>query len=122
MNNFYTWIFFVIISVLLGFIKYKGNVRYNFEEDLKDGKRPPISWIFVEVWNHSFNFFIGCSIFYYFIDIRYKFIVSNGILNFGDFVLLFIIAMCFLGYFTHLLKNITQGINAILEKVISKTS
>ncbi len=122
MNNFIIWIILICVSVFLGFIKYRGNTRYIYETDSGDKKNPPFSWKFTEIWNQFFNFFLGGVISYYFIDIKYKVIISNGVLNFGDFILLFVGAMCFLGYFPHLLKNLTQGINAILQKIMDKNS
>lgn len=112
-----------IASIIFGFIKYYGNVYYKYDYE-KDEKNPrenaPWQWKFIEIWNCFVNFFLGGLIGYYFISIRWNLISQGATLNAGDFILIFIFALCVFGQFPHLLKNITEGINAILKRVLEK--
>ncbi len=112
-----------VISVVFGFIKYYGNVssRYDYKEDKKEPlKNAPWQWKFVEIWNGFVNFFLGGLIGYYFISIRWTYISQGEALNIGDFILIFIFASCLFGYFAILIKNITEGVSAILKRVLEK--
>lgn len=122
MNLIVIFIIF-LISVIFGFIKYYGNVssRYDYNADEKKPlKNAPWQWKFVEVWNGFINFFLGGLIGYYFIFIRWAYISQGQPLNVGDFVLIFIFASCLFGHFSLLIKNITEGVSAILKRILEK--
>lgn len=123
MGNLITIILIAVVSVVLGLIKYFGNVYYAYDHNtdkINPAKNAPWQWKFVEIWNCSLNFFFAGLIGYYFISIRYYFLLNGGELRLSDFALFIIFAMCLFGHFPHLIKNITEGINAILRRVLEK--
>jgi len=111
-----------IVSFVLGFIKYK-NIYYGYN-DKEDKQYPrinsPWQWRFIEIWNCFINFLLGGLIGYYFISVRWNAISNGEILKTADFILIFILTMCLTGWFPHFLKNITEGINAIITRVLDK--
>jgi len=109
-------------SLILAFIKYKATCySYDYEEDETSIKKnAPWPWQFNEIWNPFINFLLGGLIGYYFISVRWIAISSGEILKTADFILIFIFVMCLTGWFPHLIKNITEGINAILKRVLEK--
>ena len=123
MNNLIIIGILFVVSLIFGCIKYFGNVhcRYNYKDDeTKPLENAPWQWKFIEVWNCFVNFFLAGLIGYYFILIRWEYLSAGEALNTGDFVLLIIFAMCLFGHFPHLIKNITEGINAILKRVLER--
>jgi len=99
-------------AITLGLIKY-----FTLSEQYKNQK-----WQnkFAEIWNDCINFLITGFIVYYFFIIRVPELFKGGNFYFSDFIL-FIIFM--LGIFGHLCvasKNITDGIEAILKRVLDK--
>lgn len=108
----------IIVSFILAFIKYK-NTCYGYDYDKDEifpRKKSPWPWKFIEIWNPFINFLLGGLIGYYFILVRWNPISNGEDIETTDLILLFIFAMCLTGWFTHLLKNVTEGINAILGR------
>jgi hypothetical protein len=122
MNNLYILGALLILSLILGCIKYKNILHnYNFEKDVENPiKNAPWQWKFIEIWNGFTNFFLGGIIGYYFISIRLSFLLKGETLGVGDFILIFIFASCLFGHFSILLLNITNGVQAILKRVLEK--
>jgi len=112
-----------VISVGLGLIKYFGNVYYAYDHNsdkINPAKNAPWQWKFVEIWNCSLNFFFAGLIGYYFVIVRWQLLRDGAALSVADFALFIIFAMCLFGHFPHLIKNVTEGINAILRRVLEK--
>jgi len=110
----------ILASLILAFIKYKATCySYDYNKDeISLKKNSPWPWQFNEIWNPFINFLLGGLIGYYFISIRWSAISNGEILKTADFVLIFISIMCLTGWFPHLLKNITEGVSAILKRVL----
>ncbi|MDH4330836.1 MAG: hypothetical protein OEV93_04760 [Candidatus Moranbacteria bacterium] len=113
-------IYWVIISIVLGFIRYKVVFsRYNFEKDLLQSiENAPWQLKFEEVWNSSISFFIGGFIFYYFIEFRWIFLVKGGALELRDLFLFIVFIMAIFGHLPVLSANITKGVESILNRVL----
>jgi hypothetical protein len=110
-----------IVSLIFGYIKYLGNVYYKYDhlKDIKSSsKNAPWQWKFVEIWGSFVGYFFGGLIGYYFICVRLKPILSGETLNVADFILLFIFGLCITGWLPYFFKNITEGINAIINKFL----
>lgn len=101
----------ILVSLVLGFIKF-GSIP-----DTKD-------WVwerkFAEIWNNVVNFFIPGLIGYYFVLIRWPLISTGESLNIWDFVLFVIFILGLFGHLCVMSKNITDGINAILSRVLER--
>lgn len=99
-----------IISLFLGFIKYSSlaNAYKNSPWQLK----------FIELWNDFVNFFIAGLIGYYFILVRVPLLLEGRDLNTSDFVLFIIFMLGLFGHLCVMSKNITEGIQAILKRVL----
>ena len=112
----------IAVSLILAFIKYKAICySYNYDEDkISLKKNSPWPWEFNEIWNHFISFLLGGLIGCYFILVRWNAISSGEILKTADFILIFIFVMCLTGWFPHLIKNITEGVNAILKRVLER--
>lgn len=120
------------VSIVLGIIKYRavyysppGKDIEGNDIDAKDnwgklrGKsNAPWQWRFVEIWNHTLSFLFAGLIGYYLFLARLDPILQGGTLNASDFVLLILFSLCIFGWFPYLLKNITEGINVIFERIL----
>lgn len=102
----------LFVSLILGLIKY-GSLADQFNDK---------SWQFkfVELWNDFINFLIPGLIGYYFVAIRLESLAINNSLNTTDIVLVFIFIMGLFGHLCVMSKNITDGVKAILERVLGK--
>ncbi len=101
-----------LISLILGYIKY-GSLSGHYE-----GK----SWQlkFIEWWNDFLNFFITGLIGYYFVLIRWPLLSKGEVLGTSDFALFTIFALGLFGHLCVMSKNITDGIEAILKKILER--
>lgn len=121
MNNI--WIFGIIFlfSLFLSIIQFRASMFYKYDGDEKKQlKNASWEWIFIETWNRFITLFLGGTIAYYFISVRWELILRDGVLTITDFFIFIIFAMCMLGWLPILLKNLTEGINAILERLMGK--
>lgn len=107
-----------VVSLIFGLIKYYGNVVTSFNSE--EYREKPWQWKFIEIWNCFVNFFLGGLIGYYFVSVRWGLISQGEALNTGDFVLIFIFVFCVFGHFVYLIKNITEGIYKIIDKLLGK--
>lgn len=101
-------IFFV--SLVLGSIKFGSLETAQWRWQQK----------FAEVFNNFLNFLIPGLIGYYFILVRWPLLVGGEALKVSDFVLLAIFAMGLFGHLCVLSLNITEGVKAILDRVLTK--
>lgn len=120
MNNFFIGIL-IIVSLILAFIDFIASITYDFGEDKKIIKKnAPWQFKFFEIWSRFFNFFIAGLIGYYFISVRWSQLLNGKEINVNDFILFFIFAACIFRWLPYLIKNFTEGINAILKRILDK--
>ena len=100
----------LITAIILGWIKFKSLNTNDSNWQLK----------FVEIWNDIINFFIGGLIAYYFTLNRLPVLLRGEILNAGDFVLFGIFLLAMFGHLAVMSKNITDGIEVIVKRVLDK--
>ena len=110
-----------IASIILALMNYSAAITYDAGSDEKRNyKHTPWQWKFFEVWNSFFNFFLAGLIGYYFILVRLGPLLNGESLNLTDFILFFLFTMCIFRWFPYLIKNFTEGINVILERVLNR--
>src|SRR3989344_8896358 len=102
-------IIIIAASIILGLIKYKSI------SDQYVGKKWQSK--FSEMWNDFFNYSISGLIGYYFIFIRLPFLNGDS-MNAIDIVLFFIFILGIFGHLCVISKNLADGIQAILDKVL----
>lgn len=109
---------FIVIGLLFLFSIVLGLIKYGSLADQYKGK----SWQlkFIEFWNDFINFFIAALVGYYFVLIRLPLLVKGESLNVGDFFLFVIFALGVFGHLCVMSKNITEGIQAILKRVLER--
>ncbi|MDD5710713.1 MAG: hypothetical protein PHV43_01255, partial [Candidatus Colwellbacteria bacterium] len=114
----------------LGVIRHRA-VYYNPDRGIADKEKTkdywseqrgaPWQWKLVEILNHTLSFFIAGLIGYYFVLVRLDPILRGSeMLNTNDIILFFIFALCIFGWFPYLLKNITEGISALIARVLER--
>lgn len=103
-------IFFV--SLILGLIKY-GSLADSYKNK---------SWKLklIEIWNDFVNFLVAGLIGYYFILIRWPLLLKGEVLNISDFALFIIFMLGLFGHLCVMSKNITEGIEAIIKRVLER--
>lgn len=79
-----------------------------------------VSWKmnFLEVWGRFISYSLGGLIGYYFVSLRWNQLSKGDKANSIDVILILVFAMCITGILPHFLKNLTQGINAILKGIL----
>ena len=107
MNNIYIWLILGAASVLLGIFSRMAA----YHEKSK-------SWWFFEIWRDVVSYFITGVIAYFFLAIRWPKIAESGNLFVSDFILFFAFFIGVLGWWPYFIKNITEGINAIIAKLL----
>lgn len=107
MNSMTIWIGILIISITFGFLER--TAFYN-----------PKGQIFkiLEIWRHTMGYFIALTIVYFFIAVRWPRITSESVLSVSDFVLGIVFLISIIGWLPHFIRNITEGINAIISRVL----
>lgn len=113
MSSLLDIVIILLISILLGWIKY-GSLADNYKNS---------SWQlkFIEIWNDFINFFFAGLIGYYFILVKWPLLLKGNALNTSDIFLLIILLLGLFGHLCVISKNITDGIKAILKKVLEVT-
>lgn len=98
------------VALVLGLIKY-GSLS---------GAYKNTSWQlkFVEIWNDFVNFFITGLIAYYFIRVKWPLLLEGKPLEISDLVLLIILMLGLFGHLCVASKNITDGIESVLKKIL----
>lgn len=100
------------MSLILGLIKY-GSIANSY-------KNSPWQLKFVEIWNDFVNFFLAGLVGYYFIIVRLPFLLKGEALSISDFILFIIFALGLFGHLCVMSKNITDGVEAILKRVLER--
>jgi len=99
-----------LVSLILGLIKFETLQTSGWNWQRK----------FAETWNDAVNFIIAGLIGYYFVLVRWPLLQNGETLNTGDFVLLAIFSMGLFGHLCVLSKNITDGIEVIIKRVLER--
>lgn len=112
----------LITSLVLGWIKYKSIYsNYDFQRDEKNPrKNAPWQLKFAEIWNDFVSFFIAGLVGYYFVLIRLPHLLKNDVLTTSDFLLFVIFLLGLFGHLCVMSKNITDGIETILKRVLER--
>lgn len=110
MNNFIVIGILFLVSLTLGLIKFGSldSEGWNWQHK------------FAEIWNDFVNFFITGLLGYYFVLARLPQLLKGEALNTGDFVLFIIFTLGLFGHLCVMSKNITDGIEAILKRVLER--
>ena len=109
MNNFFIWLIIVIASIVFGVLDQisatneKGRIRR-----------------ILDIWRHTVNYFFTAVLIYFFIVVRWPMISQSTELTTGDFIIGFVIIIGMFGWWPYVIKNFTEGINAIISKVLDK--
>jgi len=109
MNNIYIWLILGVASIIFGILSRIA--AYHVKSKV---------WWFFEVWRDVVSYFITGVIGYFLVAIRWPKITESGNLSVGDFVLCLVFFMGVLGWLPIFIKNVTEGINAIIERIIGK--
>lgn len=112
MNNVAIIVIIFFVSLALGLIKY-GSISSAY-------KNKPWQLKFIEIWNDFMNFFIAGLIGYYFILIRWPLVLEGEVLNTSDFILFIIFMIGVFGHLCVMSKNITEGVETILKRVLER--
>jgi hypothetical protein len=119
MNSLFIVGIIFILSLVVSVIHFGSSCFYDSDEDReKLHVNAPWQWKFAEIWNRFIGFSLGGLSVYYFISIRWNPIFRGESLNLFDFVVLIIIGICLLGWLPYFIKNITEGITAILNRIL----
>ena len=76
-------------------------------------------WFF-EIWRDFVCFSLTGAMGYFFVVFRWPSIVESGSLSTADFILGLVFVMGALGTWPYFIKNVTQGIEAIISRFLSK--
>jgi len=107
MNNVVVWLILVAVSLIFGILSR-----------IAAHNRKSIPWWFFECWRDFVSYFITGVIGYFFVAVRWPNIAKSGILSVSDFVLLLIFFIGVLGWTPYVIKNVTEGLNAIIGRIL----
>jgi len=111
----------VLVSALFGWKSYEFLVLYDAQkDDFRETKKRPISYKIYQMWNQGVSFFVGCAIVFYFLKVRWPQIEQGSDVGLSDFGLIIFLLMSVTGLMPYFLTNITKGVEAILNKVLSR--
>ncbi|MFA6588662.1 MAG: hypothetical protein WCT08_06410 [Patescibacteria group bacterium] len=116
MNNIFVWIILCAVSLILGILSYVAAYR----RGVGDIKNHPKIFRFFEIYRHFVGYFFSAVIGYYFIKVRWPYIHQTAVLSLGDFILGIAFLFGVLGWWPYLIKNITEGVEAIINKRLGK--
>ncbi len=102
----------IAVSIFLGLIKY-ASIASKYIGTPWQSK-------FAEIWNDTLNFLLAGLVGYYFVLVRLPKLLAGESVGLSDFVLFFIFAMGMFGHLCVLSKNTTEGVQAIMEKIIGR--
>jgi len=112
MNNIIIWVSICSISIIWGFLHYKAGYYTDIDKHNKYFR-------FLEFWRCCINYFIPLIIAYYFISVRWVY-VGQGNISYGDFILGIVFLVGIFGWLPYFIKNITEGITAIFDRIFKK--
>lgn len=109
MNNIVTWIIIAVISIAFGILE-------------TTAVHNPKGQIFrlMEIWRHSVGYFIAFAIGRFFVMVRWSHISSDGIFSLSDFILSAVFLVSITGWLGYFIKNMTEGVNAIISRILNK--
>ncbi len=125
MNNVYIWLILLVVSAIFGFFSriaaYKIKVNKEIRGKIKklEFESGSAFWFF-EVWRDFVSYFITGAIGYFIVAIRWPEIAQSNELSVKDFVLCLAFFIGVLGWWPYFIKNITEGINAIIGRILKK--
>jgi len=99
-----------VVSLVLGIIKYLSLAGAYVNDSW------PIK--FVELWNGFVSFFVAGLVGYYFVLVRIPSILNGTSLLISDLVLFIIFMLGTFGHLGVMSKNVTEGVAAILKRVL----
>lgn len=99
-----------LVSLTLGLIKFGSLDSNGWKWQRK----------FAEIWNDFVNFFITGLVGYYFVLVRIPLLLKGEVLNTSDFALFFIFVLGIFGHLCVMSKNITDGIEVIIKRVLER--
>lgn len=111
MDNVIIWSAITITSFAFGFVHYKAG--YYTDIDKHNGYFKSL-----EFFRFFANYFVTSAILYYFISVRD--ITEGGNLSFGDTILAAVFLVGLFGWLPYFVRNLTEGINAILSRILNK--
>lgn len=97
-------------SLILGLIKFGSLDSKSWKWQRK----------FAEIWNDFVNFLVSGLVGYYFILIRWPLLSKGEALGASDFFLFIIFALGLFGHLCVMSKNITDGVEAILKRILER--
>lgn len=117
----YSWIILILLfSLLLALSFYRAFVLYDsHKKEEVSYKNAPFSWKFNQVWSHFVPLVVSGVMLYYLVEVRWDKIVLESTPSFADFVLVFFFLISVTGLMPYLLRNITEGINAVLKRILN---
>lgn len=81
-------------------------------------KGTPWQLKFLEIWNNFISYSIGGLIGYYFFTVRWELLLGGEQVTISDFGLILLLSLSFFGHLPVLSRNISEGISAILKRVL----
>lgn len=111
MNELIIWTAITITCLFFAFMNYKAGYDADFNKRNKYFR-------FLEFFRYFANYFVTLSIVYYFVFIREP--ISNQNFSFSDFIFGTVFLIGLFGWLPFFVKNITEGINSILNRVLNK--
>lgn len=111
--NLFVLFLILVASIVLGFIKF-GTLKQPKDENWNWQQK------FAETWNCSVNFLVAGLVAFYFLTIRWPYIVKGDNIIAADFILLLVFGMGMFGHLNVLSINLTKGVEAILNRVLER--
>lgn len=113
MDNIAAWITIVAIGILFGILHYRAGYYREIDKHNSYFK-------FLEAWRLCVNYFIVGIIVYYFVSVRGPDITKGAAFSGGDFILGIIFLIGIFGWLPYFIKNITEGITVIFQKILNR--
>ncbi|MBU1348445.1 hypothetical protein KJ781_00030 [Patescibacteria group bacterium] len=116
MDNVFIWIGIVVGSFVMGRLHLTSVVQQHGPGDIIQQK----AYRLMDGWRLILGYFIGYTVVYYFLDIRWAHISQSLDWKASDFVLGLLALVGIFGWLSHAVRNVTEGINAIITRVLEK--
>jgi hypothetical protein len=113
MNNILIWTLIIGVGAGFGIAHHKAG--YNSELSTRNQY-----YKFLEFWRVFANYLIAGVLVYYFAAVRWPQVQATADIKGSDFVLGALFLICIFGWLPYFIKNVTEGINVIFEKVLRK--
>lgn len=109
MNNLSIWLVVVIVSIVFGVLD-----QISATNEKSRTRRV------LDIWRHTVNYFFTAVLIYFFLVVRWPIISQNAELTVSDFVVGLAIIIGVFGWWPYVIKNFTEGINAIISRALDK--